>query len=356
MALGTATIIGLALLAGAAGNKTGKVVLKKLAKEKMAWLEQFMPAAERVCAQYGVPPQVCVAQAALESGWGKKAGGFNYFGMKGSGSAGSQSWATQEVKQGQKVAVTSKFAKFSSMDDALHAYCKMLTQNTNFKPAMERFSKDPARFVTWLWGMGYATALDYPHTLIGVMRTIYRATGNPTYDVHADPKLEYAIKQIRNAKVNEKNAEMGKQRRQLTQVLLSPGGAGMAGTMLAPSRYGGIPGMNVGPGGWGGMTQPLVDCERRGSAASRGEVYWRGMSGNVFPISAGAAMPLNLGLHGNVYPISAGNAIPLNLGLAGSVPVGEDALAQGPAQWLWWAVPAGAVIWYFWTQRDRGVA
>lgn len=225
-------------VAAATAAATRQVARKKLAEKKMKWLEEFMPAAYKVCAEYGVPPQVCVAQAALESGWGAKAGGYNYFGLKGSGTAGSSTFASTEYIGGQKDAKTtkvSKFAKFKNMEDGIRGYCIVLTSNKLFKPASVLYPNDPGRFITWLWGKSYASGPNYPGMVISVMRTIYRATGDEAYNVYIDPELAKVINTLRTK-------TMGTQRWAATDKLLNPNNvkvdaptvAGLAGGKFLP--------------------------------------------------------------------------------------------------------------------------
>jgi membrane-bound lytic murein transglycosylase B len=57
---------------------------------KKAFLEALRPAAEEGEKKYGVPAEVTMAQAALETGWGRSIiEGYNLFGMKGTGPAGT---------------------------------------------------------------------------------------------------------------------------------------------------------------------------------------------------------------------------------------------------------------------------
>ena len=166
---------------------------------KKNWLAKFKPAAEVICAKYGVPPQVCVAQAALESGWGSRAAGFNYFGIKGKGTAGGQEWGTKEFKDGKYVKSTQTFAVYKSMEDGVEAYCKKVTTHPWFAPAAVLFAADPVRFVTWIWAMGYATAPDYAAMIVSVMNTIARATSDDAYKMAISKPVHSTLTKLKAA-------------------------------------------------------------------------------------------------------------------------------------------------------------
>lgn len=182
------------IIAAAVGAAATPVVhkpktLKNIGVKKKTWLDSFIASAKPICEKNGVPYQMCVAQAALESGWGAAAPRFNHFGIKGSGTAGSQSFSSKEFLKGQWVQKTMKFAAYASLDDAIQAYCTAMKNNPNFKYATEHFGDNIGKFASWIWGKGYATAPTYVHTVFGVIRTIYNATGNEDFNMKMDPAI-----------------------------------------------------------------------------------------------------------------------------------------------------------------------
>jgi flagellar protein FlgJ len=198
MSLVVAAAVGAAVAA-----VTGKPKkLKNIGKAKKLWLDSFTASAKIVCEKNKIPFQVCVTQAALESGWGAKAPGFNYFGIKGSGDAGTQYFTATEVVKGVKVKMKMGFAKFSSIDAGIQGYCNVMNNNQRFKPAVENFSDDPVGFFIWIWSAGYATHPDYVNTCLGVMSVIYRATGDESFNV----KISKARLKILGALKSKKNS------------------------------------------------------------------------------------------------------------------------------------------------------
>ena len=187
--------------------------LKNIGVKKKAWLDSFMATAKNICDWYGVPYQMCVTQAALESGWGEKAPKFNHFGIKGEGSAGFSSATGKEFIGGQYVAKVMKFAAYKSLEDAIQAYCNAMKNNPKFQYATAHFSNNLNKFIIWIWGKGYATAPDYVYTFFGVMSVIYRATGNEDFNRKLTPQDVAMIKKL-------KGKVAGQQRSSLTESLL----------------------------------------------------------------------------------------------------------------------------------------
>jgi flagellum-specific peptidoglycan hydrolase FlgJ len=178
--------------------------LKNIGATKKAWLDSFIIAAKQVSMENNIPFQVCVAQAALESGWGKAAPGYNYFGIKGSGSNGSQQFVSSEVLNGKKFEKKMTFARYKSIADGIAGYCKAMNTNKLFAPASKNFSSDPVKYITWLWSSGYATGPNYILTVIGVMSVIYRATGNEDFNIVVSSDMKKLISKLKSAKANQR--------------------------------------------------------------------------------------------------------------------------------------------------------
>lgn len=80
----------------------------------------------------GIPEtqaRLAAAQAAHESDHGRRAPGHNYFGVKGSGTAGSQMLRTHEQGRRGLYATTSRFARYAAPEDSLkHWWAKIQRQ------------------------------------------------------------------------------------------------------------------------------------------------------------------------------------------------------------------------------------
>ena len=141
------------------------------ATDKAKFFAVLKPAAVESERRYGVPWQVTLAQAALESGWAKHGiGGYNIFGIKGKGPAGSVVTSTKEWRGGRYVTEDARFAKYHDYYEAVVEHGKLF-HNGYYKKAMEQFPKDrdPVNFIKNINGI-YATSPTYSQNIIAIMR------------------------------------------------------------------------------------------------------------------------------------------------------------------------------------------
>jgi len=81
--------------------------------------------------QYKVLPSVTIAQAILESNWGRSGlskNYYNYFGIKGHGYKNCVTFDTKEEIGGQMVTISSKFRRYNSLDESVRNYNYFLTK------------------------------------------------------------------------------------------------------------------------------------------------------------------------------------------------------------------------------------
>jgi flagellum-specific peptidoglycan hydrolase FlgJ len=146
--------------------------------------EQFIkaavPGAQQGWREYGVPPSVTIAQAILESGWGRSTLSSthkNYFGIKcqsgkyGTIASGCQTYKTQEcTKAGKCFDTTGVFRTYSSMANSFRDHGNFLKVNSRYKPAFT-YTRDANRFIWNVWKAGYATDPNYYTKITGIMAT-----------------------------------------------------------------------------------------------------------------------------------------------------------------------------------------
>jgi flagellum-specific peptidoglycan hydrolase FlgJ len=140
-------------------------------RDKQAFFRALLPAAIAAEKQYGVPASVTLAQAALESGWAKSPiGGYNIFGIKGTGPAGSKRVWTHEVFHGVRVPWNDKFALYHNFEEAIMAHGKLF-HNGNYKKGVQEFAQnhDPYRFIDNV-GRPYATDPNYARSIKKMMQ------------------------------------------------------------------------------------------------------------------------------------------------------------------------------------------
>ncbi|CAE1147253.1 flagellar assembly peptidoglycan hydrolase FlgJ [Serratia sp. Tan611] len=126
--------------------------------------------------QSGIPHQLIVAQAALESGWGRReipaadgSPSHNLFGIKaGSGWRGPVTEiTTTEFEQGAAKKIKARFRVYGSYVEAIADYVKLLTGNPRY--AGVAAARTPEQAAHALQQAGYATDPHYARKLVSVI-------------------------------------------------------------------------------------------------------------------------------------------------------------------------------------------
>lgn len=125
--------------------------------------------------KYGVYPSITIAQAILESGWGKSgltARANNLFGVKadGSWSGGYIEMETREVFNGQEVFITARFRAYESWKHSLEDHGLFLVENSRYSQHGLFSAKDYIGQAYALQSAGYATDPEYPILLISIIQ------------------------------------------------------------------------------------------------------------------------------------------------------------------------------------------
>ena len=134
------------------------------------FVNTIMPMAQEASARTGLDPRLIVAQAALESGWGKSAPGNNLFGIKSHGMPGGNTMATTEVVNGQPVTVQDSFRAYASPAESVKGYADFMTQNPRYEPV--RSAQGLEAQVAALGKSGYATDPAYAQKVMQIAQSL----------------------------------------------------------------------------------------------------------------------------------------------------------------------------------------
>ncbi len=132
-----------------------------------AFIDSVAKAAIQSQRQTGVPASVTIAQAALESGFGKSGltqRANNYFGIKGSGPAGSIKLPTREVYGGRSVTVNANFRAYNNAAESFADHGRFFQENSRYSKALQH-TDDAHRFAQEIQKAGYATDPNYAKSL-----------------------------------------------------------------------------------------------------------------------------------------------------------------------------------------------
>lgn len=143
------------------------------------FVEQLYPHAEKAAEVLGVNPEVLLAQAALETGWGKKLIrkndgelSFNLFNIKA-----TKHWngdhvtvPTLEYRNGVAVKEHAAFRAYQNPHESFLDYVELINQNPRYQNAVQN-ADDPKRYVRELERAGYATDPKYAEKIINIMNS-----------------------------------------------------------------------------------------------------------------------------------------------------------------------------------------
>lgn len=141
-----------------------------------AFIERVWPYAQRAAAALGVDPRMLVAQAALETGWGRHmpraadgSAGHNLFGIKaGRGWQGERSsHLTQEFRDGRMQTERADFRRYDSIEQSFADYVNLLRGSPRYAPALAAAGNNHA-YASALQRAGYATDPQYATKLTAI--------------------------------------------------------------------------------------------------------------------------------------------------------------------------------------------
>lgn len=153
--------------------------LPKAFKGPLDFVRSLWRHAKSAAAELGVNPSVLMAQAALETGWGKHAtDSRNLFGIKA-----DRAWRgpqvnrqTFEFHQGVLQRERAQFRSYDSYAESFRDYVAFLRDNPRYTRALQQ-AGDPSAFMHALQDAGYATDPAYADKVLGIAEgaTLQRA-------------------------------------------------------------------------------------------------------------------------------------------------------------------------------------
>ncbi len=155
------------------------------ASTKLDFVQRMRPYAEAAARELGVDPDALLAQAALETGWGKSipcnADGecsFNLFGIKtGSKWTGaSVNVRTLEFEEGIPMRKVDRFRAYESPAESFRDYARLIGGSARYEKAVGTGS-NVAAFASALQQGGYATDPNYARKLVAVANEVRKLSG-----------------------------------------------------------------------------------------------------------------------------------------------------------------------------------
>ena len=155
------------------------------------FVDSLRPVAVKVGEETGVNPEVLMAQAALETGWGKSVikhpngrSSHNLFGIKA-----DTSWqgervvsSTLEYEDGIAVKRNEAFRSYNSFEESFRDYVDFLKNNRRYEHALSQVD-NPEKFVGALQEAGYATDPNYANKINGIMKQpVFSVANEPVKD------------------------------------------------------------------------------------------------------------------------------------------------------------------------------
>ena len=135
-----------------------------LSGSQLEFVKSIINGAISAYKKYGVLPSLTIAQAILETGWGKHRIGNNIFGIKaGSSWTGkTKTVGTKEWENGHYKSIKAKFRDYDSIEESIEDHAKLLTGKRYQKVINSKDYKEACRTVR---ECGYATSPTYTKSL-----------------------------------------------------------------------------------------------------------------------------------------------------------------------------------------------
>ena len=144
-----------------------------LAATPEAFIASVLPSIKRAAKKMGVSPEGMLAQAALETGWGRRvprtadgASSFNLFGVKAGTHWNGPTATTATLEYDGTVARRhhASFRAYASVDESVSDYAQLLSTSPRYRDAFKA-GADAGAYVSAIGASGYATDPEYANKL-----------------------------------------------------------------------------------------------------------------------------------------------------------------------------------------------
>ena len=153
---------------------------------KKHFIDTLMPDAKRSAARLGIKPDIVIAIAALETGWGKHmikdasgASTNNLFGIKAHSTQTPHTMhKTTEFVGNKPTIVDAPFRRYSSNSSSITDFADFILTNPRYQKALD-VGSDNSAFLRELQRAGYATDPEYANKAINVLQQIESIRKSP---------------------------------------------------------------------------------------------------------------------------------------------------------------------------------
>lgn len=141
-----------------------------------SFVKSIWPMAKQAASLIGLDPKVLMAQAALETGWGKHiakdadgTSSNNLFNIKAAANSDvdSVNIKTTEYIADTPIKVSATFRKYSSVEHSFSDYVSLIKGSDRYQTALEHV-RNPDLYVNELHKAGYATDPDYGSKILSI--------------------------------------------------------------------------------------------------------------------------------------------------------------------------------------------
>jgi len=147
---------------------------------KVEFVRKLLPHAQAAARELGVDVRAILAQAALETGWGRFVPcgsngecSYNFFGIKATGnwSGATVTVPTLEFEDGLPVRKAERFRAYGSAAESFRDFAALIRNSPRYRAALGR-GEDIAGFAAALQNGGYATDPEYANKIVSVAREL----------------------------------------------------------------------------------------------------------------------------------------------------------------------------------------
>ena len=156
---------------------------RSLTESVQSFINLVSPYVKQAAQKIGVDPNVLVAQAALETGWGKHViadnqgeSSFNLFNIKANNDWQGEKVAINSVEYDNNVLTreVSEFKKYPSLSESFNDYTSLITTQPRYQDALENAS-NPKAYIDNIHQAGYATDPQYSEKVFDIYQRLNNA-------------------------------------------------------------------------------------------------------------------------------------------------------------------------------------